>query len=60
MDLQLMTTSYCRHSPFLAKEGNVLHAFPYPNIQHSIFHLFSQENIPFILAIPMRLTVSKI
>ena len=55
-----MTTSYCRHSPSLSIEGNVLHAFPYPNIQHSIFHLFSQENIPFILAIPMRLTVSKI
>ena len=46
--------------PFLSRTGNVLHVFPYPNIQHSIFHLFSQENIPFILAIPMRLTVSKI
>ena len=27
MDLQPMTTSYCRHSPFLSREGNVPHAF---------------------------------
>ena len=27
MDLQPMTTSYCRHSPFLSRTGNVSHAF---------------------------------
>ena len=26
MDLQPMTTSYCRHSPFLSRTGNVLHS----------------------------------
>ena len=30
MDLQPMTTSYCRHSPFLSRTGNVLHAFLSP------------------------------
>ena len=27
MDLQPMTTSYCRHSPSLSREGKGLHAF---------------------------------
>ena len=38
----------------------MLPLLPGSDIQHSIFHLFLQENIPFILAIPMRLTISKI
>mgnify|MGYP003371707865 CR=1 FL=1 len=42
------------------KKCHMLPLLPGSDIQHSIFHLFSQKNIPFILAIPMRLTVSKI
>ena len=42
------------------KKCYMLPLLPGSDIQHSIFHLFSQENIPFILAIPMRLTISKI
>ena len=33
-----MTTSYCRHSPSLSREGNVLHAFLRANIQELTFH----------------------
>ena len=33
-----MTTSYCRHSPFLSREGNIWHAFLRANIQELTFH----------------------
>ena len=38
IDLQPMTTSYCRHSPYLSREENVLHAFLRANIQELTFH----------------------
>ena len=38
MDLQPMTTSYCRHSPSLSREENVWHAFLRANIQELTFH----------------------
>ncbi len=38
MDLQPMTTSYCRHSPSLSRTGNILYAFLRANIQELTFH----------------------
>lgn len=42
MDLQPMTTSYCRHFP-LSREGNVMHA---PPSYHMVILPFLLENIP--------------
>ena len=43
IDLQPMTTRPCRHSPFLSRTGNVLHAFL---LQSFWILTFIQENIP--------------
>ena len=43
MDLQPMTTSYCRHSPSLSREENVLHA-SVNQLLHS--YPLQEENIP--------------
>ena len=43
MDLQPMTTSPCRHSPSLSREGNVLHAF-INQLSHAC--PLQKENIP--------------
>ena len=42
MDLQPMTTSYCRHSPSLSREENVLHAFHLVELLHSFLSLHMQ------------------
>ena len=43
MDLQPMTTSYCRHSPSLSREGNVSHA----SVNQLLYsYPLQEENIP--------------
>ena len=42
-----MTTSYCRHSPSLSREENVLHAFHLVELLHSFLSLHRQPSVSY-------------